>query len=334
MAVVGAGFLRFSLASLVLASHLGHSFWGHNPGVVAVVVFYMLAGHVVARLWARQSLSSTSHWARLRNFYRDRLLRIFPQYLLVLLAAGLIWATGRLQSPFVSRNPDASDWVENLLVVPLSYFMYSDIGSFTLVPVAWSLGVELQFYMLAPALLSLAAGRQVWVLLCSLAVFALAQVQYIDAEHFGYRLLPGVLFVFMLGAWRTGQSTSRWLVVLWAISATHLAGLWTSGTVSPYLREVSLGLVLGIPLMAWLQKQKEPVLSTSVDTWRWVDRWLGKSSYGVFLWHFPVMWVLGLQPPDLGVMHLTQVWGGSVLLAILSHKFIEQPVWARWRQLT
>lgn len=45
------GYIRFFLAFLVLISHLGIRFKGMNEGVFAVVIFYILAGHVVTKLF-------------------------------------------------------------------------------------------------------------------------------------------------------------------------------------------------------------------------------------------------------------------------------------------
>jgi peptidoglycan/LPS O-acetylase OafA/YrhL len=329
---MGMGLLRFFLASLVLASHLGHSLWGHNPGVVAVVVFYMLAGHVVARLWVKQRAVGVSGGDALGHFYCDRLLRILPQYLLVLCVASLLWATAGVQSPFLARSPGAGDWAANLVVVPLSYFMYTDIQSFTLVPVAWSLGVELQFYALAPLLLSLTLRRQALWMLASLVIYILAQVQILQPDHFGYRLLPGVLFVFMLGGWLAQRHALRWVIMLWCLGFFYLLSLWFAGNATPYLREVILGLVLGVPLVFRWPFIHRTTQTAAASRWLKFDQWLGHLSYGIFLWHFPVLWAIGLQPPDLAPARLFQVWAVSAGTAALAHVLLERPLWTRWRK--
>jgi len=71
------GLLRLFLAILVLISHLGLYFFGLNEGVFAVVIFYILAGHVVTFLFTKRFKNDV------KNFYRDRFLRIFPVYWLV-----------------------------------------------------------------------------------------------------------------------------------------------------------------------------------------------------------------------------------------------------------
>jgi hypothetical protein len=125
------GSLRFLLACLVLLSHLGISIVGLNPGVIAVVIFYVLAGHVVAGLWTKWQYQPNP----LMCFYHDRSWRIFPQYGVAILFATLLWLNGS-QSSFLTKPPALADWLSNILIVPLNYFMYSGQDRFTLIPPA------------------------------------------------------------------------------------------------------------------------------------------------------------------------------------------------------
>jgi peptidoglycan/LPS O-acetylase OafA/YrhL len=47
------GYLRFFLATMVLFSHFEYDILGLHLGVIAVVLFYMLAGYVVTDLMTR-----------------------------------------------------------------------------------------------------------------------------------------------------------------------------------------------------------------------------------------------------------------------------------------
>ena len=332
------GLLRYLLASLVLYSHLGHGVLGGiNPGVSAVVVFYMLAGSVVAGLWQKWHALPDG----LPRFYRDRLWRILPQYLLVCAAAALLWAAGA-QSPFLARQPGPLQWLAQITVIPLAYYMYMGGDGFVLVPPAWSLGVELQFYVLAPALVLLPRRRLIPVALASLAVFAAAQMRWLDADHFGYRLLPGVLFLFLAGAALRRRTMAIPLALLWLGMALYLALIWGQPPV-PYRRDVALGFVLGLPVLALLQRRRAPRAaltprrpSPALAAARWLDRTLASASYGVFLWHFPVLWALALGGLPLrqgGSAELALVWAGSTALALAAHHAVELPLWRRQRPL-
>lgn len=316
------GALRYLLASLVLLSHLGYSMAGLNPGVVAVVIFYLLAGHVVAGLWQKWQAQP----AALARFYGDRLWRVLPQYFSALLAAGMLWWAGA-QSPFLQNSPTLFEWLANLVIIPLGFFMYTGFDRFVLVPPAWSLAVELQFYLLAPWLLGLSPRRWGAAMLASLGVFATAQLQWLDTDNFGYRLLPGVLFIFLAGGAMRQERLRFFLCGLWLLTAAYLLVLLQHGPAVPYNREVALGLVLGLPLLKFLRQLRlTGVLGH-------LDRLLGKLSYGVFLWHFPALWWLGVRPGEARPVQAAFVLGLASLLATGAHYGLERIIWEKFRRV-
>jgi peptidoglycan/LPS O-acetylase OafA/YrhL len=140
------GTLRFILALLVMLSHTGLTVGGLNPGVASVVVFYAISGYVMSALVAKHF----SQPGQARYFYIDRLARIYPQYLFYAAAAAVWFFTIGHATPFLQHSPTATDWVNNLLIVPLNFFMFNAADQFSLVPPAWSLGAEVLFYALAP----------------------------------------------------------------------------------------------------------------------------------------------------------------------------------------
>lgn len=322
------GALRFLLAGSVLISHLGIRINGLTPGVIAVIVFYLLAGHVVARLWGkwRHQPDATG------RFYRDRAWRILPQYTAALVFATLVWLGGA-QSSFIAIKPGLSDWFANILIVPLNFYMYTGQDSFTLIPPAWSLGAEMQFYLLAPLLLSQKLSNILMVFGISLAIFVLAQLQILDIDYYGYRLIPGILFIFLLGSLHEFAcryaSLRKLLIVLWSLNFIYLLWLFKAGQYQPYNKEVALGLLIAMPLLALLNRPKPDRRNDSMGTR--LDRRLGELSYGVFLYHFPVIWLLQLQPPVLAPKHIITVIALSLGCAAIGHWAIERPLWRRFR---
>src|SRR3546814_12195169 len=84
------GYLRFVLACLVAYSHFNFAPLAVvgvdiNQGVAAVFAFYLLSGFFSAVILDRYSGEN-----RLRNYYIDRLLRIFPLYIAVIALVGAI----------------------------------------------------------------------------------------------------------------------------------------------------------------------------------------------------------------------------------------------------
>lgn len=315
--------MRLLLALAVLASHAGVRLHGLNPGVTAVIGFYLISGYVMTGLLRRHFAAPR----RIPAFYLDRLARIMPQYLFYA-AATAVWflATDR-QTLFLTRQPTPVDVLNNLTVVPLNFYMWNGADGFTLIPPGWSLGAELQFYLLAP-LLVLWPRAAVALALASLAVYGAALAGALNADWFGYRLLAGVLWVFAVGsALFVLQRTRPWAAHALALAAPLLAlavylVLRSFGLHAvPYHQEVLLGWGLGVVLLHGLSRRRAGRL----------DALAGDLSYGVFLNHFLLIWLLELDQLALTGARLAVLMGASMLLSYATQRLIERPVLA-WRR--
>jgi peptidoglycan/LPS O-acetylase OafA/YrhL len=317
------GVMRLALALAVLVSHAGLRARGLNPGVSAVIGFYLISGYVMTGLMRRHYASA----GRVAAFYADRLLRILPQYLLYA-GVTLVWfvVTGT-RTTFLTRSPDALDLLNNLTVVPLNFFMFNGADQFTLIPPAWSLGAELQFYLLMP-LLVLRPRLGAVLVAGSLGVHAAALVGRLHADWFGYRLLAGVLWVFGAGMllFVLQRARARWADAL-AIAAPVLAlviylVLRARGLHAvPYNQEVLIGWGFGVPLLHWLSRRPSGRLDTLA----------GDLSYGVFLNHFLLIWCLQPLLGSFGGVDLLALIAASLLLSALTQRLVERPALA-WRR--
>lgn len=316
------GFIRLFLAFLVLISHMGYSCYGYNPGVMAVAVFYLLAGHVVAKLW----LNAPTH-QRLRWFMRDRALRILPQYYVSLAVAILLWGWLQPDNFHVSAQPDLFDWFANLSLIPLNYFMFNGVDGFTLLAPAWSLAVEVQFYLLVPLLFTYRPSLW-WALALSLLVYGLAQSGDLNPDIYGYRLLPGVLFLFIAGA--LCIQPTRWQCRLlwggWLGGVVYVGYLLNQPHNPSFVLEVALGFVVGLPLV-WRHSQHPHRFK---GMWRTLQQRAGLYSYALFLIHFPIMWLvqphLGSGPAAVAVIVVL-----CLLYAELVYRWVESPLWRKFR---
>lgn len=317
------GSLRFFLALLVLFSHLNlPTPLGLNLGVIAVVIFYLLAGYVVNHLLSKIFIGEGA----IRSFYHDRVLRIFPQYLFALLVATFIWALLSPQTSFLAHAPTLGDWLANLLIVPLNFYMFTGQSAFTLIPPAWSLGAELQFYLIAPWLF-LVLWMRYFLLAGALTIFLFAQVGWLDSDIYGYRLLLGVLFIFYLGG-LLYQGYVKLVLAMGMVFALYALWLLTHIPQSSFLGEVALGIAVGIPVLLWLSQQR------AIGMIKTIDSVLGKLSYGIFLFHFSAIWLIQIVLPESnGLVQLLLVLGLSLGFATIGHYFVEVWVWKRFRYL-
>src|SRR5579872_4321726 len=146
------GYLRFVLASLVVANHV----WlpvANKVGIHAVAGFFVISGYLMTMV-INEVYTGLSGLTR---YLANRFLRIFPLYWAV---CGLT-LIGLTISPHVFENlyslisfpPNVGIWLRNITLVNL---IESPV---ILVPPAWSLTVEFSFYLL----IGLCLGRGRWI---------------------------------------------------------------------------------------------------------------------------------------------------------------------------
>ena len=284
------GILRFFLASLVVISHTGINLQGVNPGVVAVVIFYILAGLVVSSLFSKVFISKKPLYLK---FYYERILRIFPQYIFIISLTLLFIGVTNYGSPQFHIIP----LINNMFIVPLNYYMFIDNSilqepKWWLIPPAWSLGTELQAYLILPFVIYFKPVK-ILAAIISLCVFYVASLGFIHSDYFGYRLLPGVLFIFILGT-SIYKNNSEYCkpdlfdkyfpVVVYIMMVLLLIGLGLqSKLLQPYVRETIFGIIIGIPIVTYLVKSTIKVP---------MNHYLGDLSYGLFLSHFLAIWII------------------------------------------
>ncbi|MCP4116877.1 MAG: acyltransferase [Desulfobacteraceae bacterium] len=320
------GYLRFALAFFVLISHVHVRFFGLNPGVIAVVIFYILAGHVVVHLWEDVIPDGRG---KLLKFYRDRILRIYPLYLYVAVLTLLFLSITGYGEPRFSP----SGLIENFSIVPLNLYMVLDstvltTPSWCLIPPAWSLGAELQAYLLLP-LVFLSKSLKIVLVAASLSVYMLANLSIIHPDYFGYRLLPGVFFMFVAGSSlrlardtydNNGLFDRCYPWVLWvSIAAMGLVSI-QKGLFSPaYTKETYIGLLAGIPLVYILDRFPLKLRGNALA---------GALSYGVFLSHFFMIWWLDYTGFFINnrVVCVFAITLGSLAISFVGITFVERYV--------
>lgn len=320
------GYLRFALSFFVLISHVDVRVLGLNPGVISVVIFYILAGHVVSHLW--EDIIPAGHGKILR-FYKDRVLRIFPLYgYVVVLTLVFLMVTG-----YAAPRFSLFGLIGNFTIIPLNYYMFLDATiltspSWCLIPPAWSLGAELQAYLLFP-LVFMFKPLKISLVMASFGVYMLANLSLIHPDYFGYRLIPGVFFMFAAGS--SLQSAKKgnkngvlfdrfypWAVWL-IVAVLGLVFSW-KGLFSPaYTKETFIGLLLGIPAVYALDRFPGKLPGNAL---------FGSLSYGVFLSHFPMIWWLDHRGGGgaSGVGYLLSITLGSLVISVFGVMLIERYV--------
>jgi lysophospholipase L1-like esterase len=148
-----------------------------------------------------------------------------------------------------------------------------------------------------------------------------------DTRAFGLLIGAALAMVWPTGRKRPSAAMSR------ALDVGGIAGLvvilvliWRTNEYSSFLFRgglvlLSVATALVVAAVATPGSQFGRVLG-----WR-PFRWLGVRSYGIYLWHYPV---IVLTSPPLGgsmtAMHAVAVTLGSVAIAAMSWRFVEEPI--------
>ena len=302
------GTYRFILAAFVMYSHAFGTIFGINPGVAAVISFFVISGYVMSILIERTYPSL----ADIPGFYLDRAMRLFPQYLFYLTITLLLVSIMGLSDPFFSdRQP--LHILANFLILPIGYYMFG-LDHALYIPPAWSLGLETTFYLVFPFFCLLPNVGKSIAVVGSLMVFAAAYSGLVNTDWFGYRLLPGTFFIFLAGAALAGSKMPRIYAYVICIAMTVAFGalfMLPSEMSWSFNVEVTLGAAIGIFFVALVRKIPRTI---------W-DDYLGNLSYGFFLSHFLFIFIAD----HYGISRWPFVPVGAIIAAAVSYELVEKP---------
>jgi len=295
-------------------------------GVTGVCVFFIISGFIITNLLLREK-QGVGH-VSLKAFYIRRFFRIIPTFAAYLVALLIIGALGYIFIP-----PRYVFW---------SALFLGDAGLFGssgwFVAHTWSLSVEEQFYLVFPPLLCLVCAFRTAPALVALSFAYLLSLTSLNLAHllavkfnphwlglsglYNFRYIIVGCFLALYGECLVARLANRPKVIpvllgvfvmgsrLWQINGNHVISLVISA-IEP--------LILGLFVM-WFVKNP-----SRCGVLRWpVVQWLGKCSYGIYLWQQLFTGVAsnyhgwGLAQSPLAVVAI-------VLCAGLSHYLIEIP---------
>jgi peptidoglycan/LPS O-acetylase OafA/YrhL len=95
--------------------------------------------------------------------------------------------------------------------------------------------------------------------------------------------------------------------------------------------------MIGIPIIWWRNKAKTEqsklkAKQNKVSRWYSVNKTLGFLSYGVFLYHFIVIWSLELASDNINSIDVIKVSLITLIISYLGHKILEKPIWLMFRK--
>lgn len=300
-----------------------------SEGRVALMSFFVMSGFLVILPWVRAAVEQRQN-PSVRRYLTKRAARILPAYWLALVGTYiLLHGTGHRREADLADLPYLALFVQN----------YFEDTRALLNPPTWSLAVEISFYALIPVFGWLIiqvvrrGGRP--------AALAVAGVMMAGGLAFNYAAavngwpptattsLPAFLPVFACGiaaaALAYGRTVGRpgRVALLLAGSALVLWNGWWHHDGTGLWGNVFLDFPAGIGfafIVVALVERAPRVLSAGPL------RWIGIVSYGFYLWHMPVLYVLRLQEqwPENPWLAYSYVVAISLALAALSWFGVER----------
>lgn len=339
--------LRAFAVLAVIAYHLQLG-WAQG-GLLGVGVFFTLSGYLITDLLLGQK--ETFGTLRLGNFWLRRARRLLPA-LFLMLAVVVIWVAlfDRSQMPSLRGYAVAAAlYVSNWWSIFQHASYFSRFGPPPLLDHLWSLAVEEQFYLFWPWLLwlglryvrgryRLAGLTLVVAALSATAMALLYQPGYdptrvyegTDTRAFG--LLAGAALAMVWPSRHLRSALPFWhRQLLDGAGALGLAVIalliWQTNQYSPSLYRggivvLSVATVLVVAALAHPASRLGRVLGCRPL------RWIGVRSYGIYLWHYPIIVLTtpSMQSSKVNLpLEILQV-GATIAVAALSWRFVEEPI--------
>jgi peptidoglycan/LPS O-acetylase OafA/YrhL len=330
--------LRALAATGVLLFHLNPQYGWNAFGMTGVHLFLVLSGYLITTI----VIDHVGTPGFLRAFYARRILRIWPVYYLTL-AFLLVVQHNRPEPPswrgvpyYLTFTQYAWNWpgIDKLVSVPPRAFRAFDHS--------WTIAVEEQFYLLWPLAVALIGPRRVgwmalgvvgfgvwfktlgydsWILFNACGAFALGAL---IAAILGGRTRLGchrlAASLFFLASGSLGFSYLYWSFTVPPVGWSPSGMAWRDSLNNFAFYAVHFGIVglVAANAGAWFLA---PLRMRELT-------YLGEISYGVYLYHMPVFWLVGgyrVQQGEPWMMGVAKV-ALTFIVATLSYRYIEKPI--------
>lgn len=362
----GLNALRFFAAALVVLMHVHNNMKTAGlpqlpdmsilfKGVSAVSFFFVLSGFLITYLLFTERKNTKT--ISIKNFYLRRVFRIWPLYFLVIgFGAFFYWQiVPALHLNFENAYP------HGLAVLLYTFFLANLMNSLYhvggILHITWSIAVEEQFYLFwAPLVKSVTKNSLRLIIITGIIslsvnilntinVFELSKEwqSFINTLQFHYMAI-GALFAWLLFYKRD------WLLSLPVFNNKILQVVLLSLLTSYfffYTKTVAGEILTPLPLgflFAWLIITVSSSGKCIINLERpWLN-YLGKISYGIYMFHMPVVYASSFffqkmnsitkHPVIYFPLFYAMVFSITIAIAAFSYRFIEQPILRKGKTVT
>jgi peptidoglycan/LPS O-acetylase OafA/YrhL len=330
--------LRAVAIAGVILQHGGFTVSG---GFQGVTIFFVVSGYLITSLLAAE-IRATGR-LRFGNFYRRRFARLAPA-LYVVIVATLIWnfSVATPVGQWWGGAVGAGTYTTDLISGFLGNQAVNESFQFT-----WTLGIEEQFYLLWPLLLVflLRSGKVVPLLVVVLGVVLVwvfstpadvtstdtavsAAYQFGPFAHVDALLLGcGIALVLLMFPQTLARRIIAPIVGVAGIVGLVLVFIPTIPWITnPY----GVAALAAAGIVFWVAASPRDILGRFLGLLPF--RFVGKISYGIYLWNILLVLAFTLI---FGELPVKTPWGFLWVVAVLgfgflSYRFVETPLRKRW----
>jgi peptidoglycan/LPS O-acetylase OafA/YrhL len=344
----------------IMANHGGFG-WAVG-GIISVNVFFVLSGFLITLLLLKEW--SRSATIRLRAFWARRARRLLPALFVLLGGVALyswLFAPSGTQASLRGNGIATMLYLANWHQIAAGQSYFAQVSAQSLLLHTWTLAIEEQFYLVWPLVVLgvLKLWRSPRILLLIAVAGALASAiemallfhpggdpsrVYYGTDTRAQDILVGAAVAILLSSRepvmsRRARTGLSWMAVA---AAAVFAFEWTKiggASALPYRGGFLLAdLMVGVVVVGVTQAPSGlPARVLSVRPLRYV----GKVSYGLYLWHWPIFLALTHARTGLDGAALFAVkCAASLVMAILSWHLVETPIrrmtftsWRSWAWL-
>lgn len=290
--------LRFFLALLVMIYHIPQFFHNRglpsfndlpifNKGTEAVYMFFSLSGFlIIKQLFLEKEINSKID---LKKFYIRRALRILPLYYLIALT-GILYYNFFLPNIGIEMplTYNLIDGIILLLVFLPNVLHLSKPGG--ILEILWSIGIEEQFYLLiAPIIFLIPSKRTVFFLLAFSFIFIFLYHSSLFSFLMKYKMM---FFYFSFAGFcsflriRANRYSEAFNYIIYISVILYFTTNIFTENLSQFQYNLLSMILFGFFLHSFTQKTFRFFQNKSLV-------YLGKISYGIYMYHSVVMQLVG-----------------------------------------
>ena len=292
--------MRFILALLVVIFHIaefssnrGFPYFNDlaifHKGTEAVYMFFSLSGFlIIKQLYDEKQITNS---VNLKSFYLRRVLRIFPLYYLIL-TFGFIYYHFIL--PFFGFEFENNYNFLSGLLLSITFFpnIFSTYAPGGILEILWSIGIEEQFYLFVAPLFLLLPLKRITLFL---GLFTSIYFLMYFSEYFFFLQKYNMLFFYFsfsgLCAILFNQNFIKTIINKLRYPLLLLIILYFTTAIfennfSPFFYSLFSFILFGFAILAIAIKPIKILQNKTLN-------YLGKISYGIYMYHAIVMQLVG-----------------------------------------